>query len=249
MRKKQKPSTGDGRFARLPRYMIESPAYGTLPYPAMAVLVAITSQCKARTSGELPLTWPMARRLGIRSKNVLIRSLAVLLERGLIQKTRQGGMRPMGPTLYALGWLPIHARPGGYDFGIEATTVAPNLFLKWKPPAVSKPIRGDNLKRQRTAKGSRNGPPYSPVGSGSVTGTNGLPHRPEKSHQRTSVRTGDGPPYSPESPCNGPPYGPVAPENGPVTDLRTVHILDLRDSVSALEPGDAPADELGPPPW
>jgi hypothetical protein len=33
---------------------------------------------------------------------MLVESLALLLKQGLIQRTRQGGKKPLGPTLYAL---------------------------------------------------------------------------------------------------------------------------------------------------
>lgn len=139
----------------LPHAVLQSQAYRTLPYHAMAVCVALAAQYAGHNNGDLALTWRMAPQWGVRSHGQLITGLALLLERGLIQKTRQGGMRPVGPTLYALTWHPIHPREGGYDAGIYPTDLAAHSYLEWSPTG---PARGSDDKKSMDPPAVRFGP-------------------------------------------------------------------------------------------
>lgn len=91
-------------FARLPVSILTCPAVRSLPNYAFRVLVAYAAQYRGRNNGDLALTWKMARHFGINSKWQLNRGTKELARRGLLLKTRQGGKKPLGPTLYAIAW-------------------------------------------------------------------------------------------------------------------------------------------------
>jgi hypothetical protein len=119
----------NGRFAAIPQQMWLSEARRTLPAYAVAVLMALTFQFTGSNNGDLALTWSIARRYGINSKQQFVSSLTTLQERGLIQKTRQGGKKPLGPSLYALTWLPIDECEGKIE--CVPTLVASNAWANW----------------------------------------------------------------------------------------------------------------------
>ncbi|HEV7985075.1 MAG TPA: hypothetical protein VGP20_02840 [Steroidobacteraceae bacterium] len=116
-------------YAMVPVEVLTSQACNTLPASACRVLLAIAAQFRGKNNGDLALTWATARPFGINSKKQLIDALALLLERGLIEKTRQGGKRPLGPSLYAVGWMPIDDLNGKIDSG--PTMVAKNTWATW----------------------------------------------------------------------------------------------------------------------
>ena len=111
---------GPHRFAQLPRDMLVSQACTTLSNATFRLLVAFAAEYNGRNNGAIALTWAIARGYGMRSKRCFVRDIAELLRRGLIVRTRQGGKRPLGPTLYALAWRPIDAADKTLDPGIES---------------------------------------------------------------------------------------------------------------------------------
>lgn len=143
-------------YAMLPVKVLMSDACRTLPNWAHRTLVAIAAQYRGNNGGDLAMTWSMGRKFGITSKGLLVLSLTMLLDRGLIQKTRQGGKKPLGPTLYALTWKPIDACGGKLD--VPPTTVPTHAWAMW----VSAPRRkSDHRDRLRT----HSGPPAVPMGT------------------------------------------------------------------------------------
>jgi hypothetical protein len=113
----------------IPRDVWLSDACLTLPYYARVVLIAIAFQYAGKNNGDLSMPWSVALGFGIRSKEHLVDALRLLLERGLIVKTRQGGRRPLGPTLYALTWLPID--DVGDKISARPTRQASNDWAAW----------------------------------------------------------------------------------------------------------------------
>lgn len=116
-------------FAMIPVEVLTSDACKTLPNYAVRVLLALAAQYRGRNNGDLAMTRATARIFGVACQKNLVRSLAALLERGLVQKTRQGGKKPMGPTLYAVSWQPIDELAGKIESG--ATTSASNAWAAW----------------------------------------------------------------------------------------------------------------------
>ena len=138
-------------FAQIPVEVLMSEACATLPNYAVRVLLAIAAQYRGRNNGELAMTWRIGQEYGIGSKEHLVLGLAALLEHGLIHKTRQGGKKPLGPTLYAVTWQPIDDLDGKIESG--ATTSPSNAWATWSsglPADQSTKIQRDC---RRTASG------------------------------------------------------------------------------------------------
>lgn len=114
-------------FARLPVWLLASPAVRTAPHYARSVLTAFAAQFRGKNNGDLAVTWKMARNLGINSKWQLNTATRLWLERGVLIKTRQGGKKPLGPCLYALAWEKVNEIEGKPD--IKATISPPRKQL------------------------------------------------------------------------------------------------------------------------
>ncbi len=145
---------GGAHFAMIPVEVLESEACRTLPCYAHRLLIAIAAQYRGRNNGDLAMTRVIARRFGINSQDHLVYGLAALMERGLIRKMRQGGKKPMGPTLYAVTWHPVDDLKGKIEHG--PTTTAANPWASWKSPASGLPTDQTKIKHQvcrRTASG------------------------------------------------------------------------------------------------
>jgi hypothetical protein len=124
-------------FAQIPDEVLTADAFKTLPNYAVRVLVAIAAQYRGNNNGDLAMTWNIGQSYGITSKEALVASLADLQRRGLIQKTKQGGKRPLGPTLYGITWQPISDLKGKIESG--ATTAASNAWADWKDSSTGLP--------------------------------------------------------------------------------------------------------------
>jgi hypothetical protein len=151
-RKHHKRRAASEHYAMLPDEMLTSDACLTLPNSTFRIMVAFAAQYRGNNGGDLAMTAAIGKRYGINSKRQLIDGLAILQERGLIQKTRQGGKRPLGPCLYALTWQRIDACNGKLDIG--PTAAASNAWANW----VSAPP-GDQTKTKRQHhRGTRSAP-------------------------------------------------------------------------------------------
>ena len=136
--------TGE-RFARLPVEVLQSEACRTLDGTALKVLVALAAQFHGSNNGILTLPLSAARNFGIRSSDSLNRGLKELVERGLIEKTHQGGLPPYGCSKYALCWL--EKRSSSNSLGQNATT--PKDWVTWTMPADAKKRRPPVAVRRR----------------------------------------------------------------------------------------------------
>jgi hypothetical protein len=168
--------TGE-HFAAIPFEVLESEAVCTLPNFALRVLVVLAGHYRGNNNGDLAMTRAIARRFGVRSHVALVRGLALLQERGLIQKTHQGGKRPWGPCLYALTWRPIDDLRGKIEIG--PTVTATNAWAKWTPLSHS-PGKNEQARRQ----------PASDTPVGLKDTTSGL----QVGHEGPLVRPSEGPP-------------------------------------------------------
>jgi hypothetical protein len=139
-------------YALIPDEVLVSPALTTLPHYCGVLLTAIAAQYRGTNGGDLAMTGSIARRYGIKSRKQLVDGLKMLMEHGLIQKTRQGGKRPLGPCLYALTWQRIDACGGKLDVG--PTMVPSNAWAKW----ISVPIETETSLKQRHPRGIRSAP-------------------------------------------------------------------------------------------
>jgi hypothetical protein len=119
-----------GWFFRMPVAVLDSPAYCGLTFKARSLLLDLGAQYRGNNNGDLAAPWSWMKARGWKSKDTLRRALTELLEAGMIEQTRQGGLHC--PSLYAVTWLGINECGGKLD--VPATSVQSGL---WRRPAVS----------------------------------------------------------------------------------------------------------------
>lgn len=93
-------------WGHLPLAILESAAWHALSSKGRLVLLALVVEWPTHENGKLELTFRKARARGIRRKANLFAGLDELQRCRLIKKTRQGGLKPLRPSTYALTWLP-----------------------------------------------------------------------------------------------------------------------------------------------
>jgi hypothetical protein len=123
-------------FAYVPTEVIESDAYRSLPDWAKAGLWAIAAKYHGHSNGDLSLTWPEARLLGVSNEKKLRAGLRLIERTELLVVTRPGGNVRGGekePTLYALSWWAIDESPK-YEVPLGAKLMAPNGWARWQRP-------------------------------------------------------------------------------------------------------------------
>jgi hypothetical protein len=106
MSKKQRYEKQVGRFFAFPHYVSDSTAFLSLGMLARVLLLDVGRQYNGHNNGHLHITYRWLRMRGWSSNDSIQRAKNELLDKGLIQQTRQGGMN-MGPSLFALTWLSI----------------------------------------------------------------------------------------------------------------------------------------------
>ncbi len=146
-------------FAAIPVEVLTSEACRTLPHYAARILLAYAAQFRGNNNGDLALSWAIGKTFGIKSHKQLVAGIAMLLERGLIEKTRQGGKKPLGPCLYAITWQPINDLAGKIESG--ATTNASNEWAKWP----SAPLGDQSTINHQHHRGTASAPPRDQIGA------------------------------------------------------------------------------------
>lgn len=106
---------GTAGFMGLPHHILSSPAYLSLDGWAVKLLVDITGQYHGYNNGDLCTAWAIMKPKGWNSRSTLQNAQKKLLERGLIQLTRQGGRNK--PSLYAITWQSIDECKGKLEIG------------------------------------------------------------------------------------------------------------------------------------
>lgn len=119
-----------GSFFMVPTAVLDSENFCSLTSKSKALLLDIGAKFNGHNNGNLAAPWSWMRNRGWRSKDTLHRALTELLDTGMIELTRQGGM--LGPSLYAFTWLPIHDTRVPLDVG--PTSVASG---RWKLPVAT----------------------------------------------------------------------------------------------------------------
>lgn len=131
-RRKYKGRSDGGGFFAIPHAVLHSPNYRALSAHAVKLLMDLGGQYRGANNGDLSAAWTVMHSLGWKSRDTLARALAVLLQFGMIEKTRQGGLNRC--SLYALTWQAIDDCKGKLE--VPATTVASGL---WKEPRPAMP--------------------------------------------------------------------------------------------------------------
>jgi len=107
MAKRKKPSEGvSGRYSAIPHSVLDSVAFMGASHPARSLLFELLRQHDGKNNGHLHLATSWLSKRGWASADGIQKAKREALERGLIIKTREGGLN-IGPDRYALTWLPI----------------------------------------------------------------------------------------------------------------------------------------------
>ena len=95
-----------GLYSAIPHAVLDSVAFKGASYPAKALILDLMRQHSGNNNGHLHLAYSWLEGRGWKSRDVIHRAKAVLLERQLLIQTRQGGLN-MGASQYAVTWLAI----------------------------------------------------------------------------------------------------------------------------------------------
>ena len=122
--------SGRKSFAGIPRHVMESRDFRTLPANAVRVLLWLAYQYRGQNNGDLSATFTQAKTWGIGGRDALAKALAELQARRLIVRTRQGVFTNPGGrcALYGLAWRPIDECPGK---GLEVPSTIGPVRLEW----------------------------------------------------------------------------------------------------------------------
>ena len=118
------------RFAMLPLSVLMSSAFKTLPVGYQRVLWLLAAQYLGDNNGDLALTRKQAANFGLNNERHRSHGLRALEARGLIVKTRQGGIASGGklPTLWAITWRAIDYCEG---MKLNVVRLPPLTWIDW----------------------------------------------------------------------------------------------------------------------
>jgi hypothetical protein len=171
--KKQKrpPESVNGQYGAIPTALLDSKAFMGASYPAKALLFELIRQHNGKNNGRFQLAFSWLAKRGWKSRDVIQRAKAELIESGLLIQTKQGGLN-VGATWYAVTWLPISNfvgldiqskdyRPGAWAFmdklpvtikrkGYEVQWDGINPMVEKNANAVPLDGKGNTAKRYST---------------------------------------------------------------------------------------------------
>lgn len=125
-------TSSSGWFFRVPADVLNGANFRRATMKAKALLLDIGAQFRGSNNGDICITWSDLKQRGWKSKDTVRRAMLELLQLGLIEQTRQGGLH--WPSLYAFTWLPIEACGGKLD--VPSTATPSN---RWRLPAAEAP--------------------------------------------------------------------------------------------------------------
>jgi hypothetical protein len=100
-----------GRYAAFPHGVLDSTSFQMASHPARALLFDLMRQHTGSNNGRMNLSMKWLGPRGWTSCDVVQRAKTELVELGLILETKKGGLG-IGPSLYAVTWLPISTYTG-----------------------------------------------------------------------------------------------------------------------------------------
>lgn len=114
----------------LPLRVMIHDAFKTMPIGYQRVLWLLAAQYDGSNNGNLALTRKQARHFGLNNERHRSQGLRELERRGLIEKTRQGGIASGSklPTLWALTWHSIQWADGRK---LDTVRLPPNTWANW----------------------------------------------------------------------------------------------------------------------
>lgn len=122
-----------GHYVALPHALLDSAAFMGASHRTRSLIVELMRQHNGVNNGHLHLALGWLKARGWASADGVQKSKQEALERGLIIKTREGGLN-IGPDRYALTWLPITNFVG---LQLSRQDYHPGRYLfMGKPPAT-----------------------------------------------------------------------------------------------------------------
>ena len=128
------PKKTSGTFLMLPHYMLRHKAFGSLSANAAKLFIEVAIEYNGKNNGDLSATFNTLKTRGFKSKGTLDRALKELMDKGFIQKTRQGGKNKC--CLYGLTFKNLDECDGKMD--INPTKAASML---WKKNDIATPTQ------------------------------------------------------------------------------------------------------------
>lgn len=95
-----------GLYSAIPHAALDSVAFTGASYPAKALIFDLLRQHSGNNNGHLHLSFSWLGKRGWKSRDVIQRARAELIEQNLLIQTRQGGLN-IGASRYAVTWLKI----------------------------------------------------------------------------------------------------------------------------------------------
>lgn len=96
----------NGLYGAIPHAVLDSAAFKGASYPAKALLFDLIRQHSGSNNGHLHLSFAWLETRGWKSRDVIQRAKAELMQRELLIQTRQGGLN-IGASYFAVTWLRI----------------------------------------------------------------------------------------------------------------------------------------------
>lgn len=130
-RKQQARHNRDGgRFLALPHVVMESEAFKSLTGHQIKLLLDVAMQLGTDNNGRLTASWKyLSEDRGWTSRDTMTKSIRVLLDRGLLFRTRIGHM-PNKIAWFAVTWQPLHHHP---DMDCGPQSLPRGAYAHWKP--------------------------------------------------------------------------------------------------------------------
>lgn len=137
------------RYTALPHALLDSVAFMGASHLARSLLFDMMRQHTGGNNGRIHAATGWLRKRGWASTGQIQKAKAELVERGLIVRTKAGGLNA-GPDLYALTWLPV-SNFVGLDMSAGQYHPGAWSFLNPLPPPGSKGTDQTITVRSRTA--------------------------------------------------------------------------------------------------
>lgn len=149
---KAKGRRESGRFAMVPDNVLKCPELHSVPGEAVRLLLALTSQYNGRNNGDLCAALSVLRDYGFTSADTVSRGLKVLLDAGLILRTRDGTFQGGASTcaLFAIAWKAIDACPGK-GLTVRPTSAPPRVFRA--AAKATHPVRKSDISQSENRSG------------------------------------------------------------------------------------------------
>ena len=139
---RKKPRQFAGGFLALPHALLHSPAFRSLSYKAVKLLLDIASQFNGKNNGDLCAAWKIMVARGWKSEQTLQVAKNELLQAGMIAETRKG-RRPNVCSLYGITWQPLNPsdkfeiEPFAFPVGAWDRVNRPLIIVKRPPKNTS----------------------------------------------------------------------------------------------------------------